>query len=34
MMPPERAQGKMIEGDADTQAKTLISLLKTEARVL
>ena len=34
MMPPERAQGKMIEGDADTQAKTLISVLKTEARVL
>lgn len=34
MMPPDRPQGKMIEGDADTQAKTLVSLLKTEARVL
>lgn len=33
-MPPERPQGRLIEGDADTQVKTLVSLLKTEAQVI
>jgi electron transfer flavoprotein beta subunit len=33
-LPPLRTAGKMIEGDADTQAKTLASLLRTEAKVI
>jgi electron transfer flavoprotein beta subunit len=34
MMPPARPSGKKIEGDADTQAKTLVQLLRSEARVI
>lgn len=34
MLPPPRPQGRMIEGDADTQAKTLANLLRTEAKVI
>lgn len=33
-MPPERAQGTKIEGDPETQAKTLVGLLRSEAHVL
>lgn len=33
-LPPERPHGRLIEGDADTQVKTLIHLLKTEAQVI
>ncbi len=33
-LPPERPQGRLIEGDPDTQVKTLIQLLKTEAQVI
>ncbi len=33
-LPPDRGQGKMIEGDIDAQVKTLIQLLKTEAQVI
>lgn len=33
-MPPERPQGKKIEGDPETQAKTLVGLLRNEAHVL
>lgn len=33
-LPPPRPQGKMIEGDAETQAKTLVDLLRTEAKVI
>lgn len=32
--PPERPQGRLIDGDPDTQVKTLIQLLKTEAQVI
>ena len=32
--PAERPQGRLIDGDADTQVKTLIQLLKTEAQVI
>ncbi|MBS1956744.1 MAG: electron transfer flavoprotein subunit beta/FixA family protein [Cyanobacteria bacterium SZAS-4] len=34
IMPPDRPSGKKIEGDADTQAKTLVQLLRSEARVI
>ena len=34
MLPPERPSGKKIEGDADTQAKTLVQLLRSEARII
>lgn len=34
MMPPERPSGKKIEGDPDTQVKTLVQLLRSEARVI
>ncbi len=34
MLPPDRPQGKKIEGDVDTQVKTLVQLLRSEARVL
>lgn len=33
-LPPERPQGRLIEGDPDTQVKTLVQLLKTEAQVI
>lgn len=33
-LPPVRPSGKKIEGDADTQAKTLVELLRSEARVI
>src|SRR5262249_45598140 len=33
-LPPPRPQGRMIEGDADTQARTLANLLRTEAKVI
>ncbi|MBK9143729.1 MAG: electron transfer flavoprotein subunit beta/FixA family protein [Candidatus Melainabacteria bacterium] len=33
-MPPERPQGKKIEGDPETQARTLVGLLRNEAHVL
>lgn len=33
-LPPVRPSGKKIEGDADTQAKTLVQLLRSEARVI
>ncbi len=33
-MPPARPQGKLIEGDADTQAKTLVQLLRNEAQII
>jgi len=33
-LPPIRPSGKRIEGDPDTQAKTLVHLLRTEARVI
>lgn len=32
--PPARPQGRLIEGDADTQAKTLVELLRNEAKVI
>lgn len=32
--PPERPQGRLLDGDADTQVKTLINLLKTEVQVI
>lgn len=34
MLPPPRPQGKMIEGDAETQARTLAHLLRTEVKVI
>ena len=34
VLPPERPQGRLIEGDTDTQVRTLIQLLKTEAQVI
>lgn len=33
-LPPARPQGKMIEGDPATQAKTLAELLRSEARII
>lgn len=33
-MPPEKAAGKILEGEIDQQVKELISLLKTEAKVI
>lgn len=33
-LPPDRPQGRLLDGDADTQVKTLIQLLKTEAQVI
>jgi electron transfer flavoprotein beta subunit len=33
-MPPVRPQGKRIEGDAESQAKTLAQLLRSEAQVI
>lgn len=33
-LPPDRPQGRLLEGDVDTQIKTLIQLLKTEAQVI
>lgn len=33
-LPPVRPSGKRIEGDAQTQAKTLVDLLRSEARVI
>jgi electron transfer flavoprotein beta subunit len=33
-LPPVKESGKILEGDLDQQAKILISLLKTEARVI
>lgn len=32
--PPDRPQGRLIDGDPDTQVKTLINLLKTEVQVI
>lgn len=32
--PPARPQGRLIEGDPDTQVKALVQLLKTEAQVI
>ncbi|MBY0359983.1 MAG: electron transfer flavoprotein subunit beta/FixA family protein [Candidatus Obscuribacterales bacterium] len=32
--PPDRPQGRLIEGDPDSQVKTLVNLLKTEAQVI
>lgn len=34
MMPPQRDQGRKLEGDVDTQVKTLVDLLRKEAHVL
>jgi electron transfer flavoprotein beta subunit len=34
MPPPERPSGKKLDGDADSQAKTLVQLLRSEARVI
>jgi electron transfer flavoprotein beta subunit len=33
-IPAARPSGKRIEGDAQTQAKTLVELLRSEARVI
>lgn len=33
-MPPARPQGKMIEGDPETQARTLAQLLRQEAKII
>jgi electron transfer flavoprotein beta subunit len=33
-LPPARPQGRKIEGDAATQAKTLVELLRNEAKVI
>jgi electron transfer flavoprotein beta subunit len=33
-IPPARPSGRRIEGDAQTQAKTLVELLRSEARVI
>lgn len=33
-LPPARPQGRKIEGDAETQAKELVRLLRTEAKVI
>ncbi|MBX9672502.1 MAG: electron transfer flavoprotein subunit beta/FixA family protein [Candidatus Obscuribacterales bacterium] len=34
LMPPERPQGRKLEGDIDTQVKELVNLLRTESHVL
>lgn len=33
-LPPERPQGRVLEGDVDAQIKTLIQLLRSEAQVI
>lgn len=33
-MPPARPQGRLLEGDADAQVKTLVDLLRKEAQVI
>lgn len=33
-MPPARPQGRLLEGDTDTQVKTLVDLLRKEAQVI
>lgn len=33
-LPPDREQGRKLEGDAETQVKALVDLLRTEAHVL
>lgn len=33
-LPPEKEAGKVLEGETDEQVKELVSLLKTEAKVL
>lgn len=33
-LPPDREQGRKLEGDAEAQVKTLVDLLRTEAHVL
>jgi electron transfer flavoprotein beta subunit len=33
-LPPDRPQGRLLEGDADAQVKQLVHLLKTEAQVI
>jgi electron transfer flavoprotein beta subunit len=33
-MPPPRPQGRKIEGDPDEQVKTLVQLLRSEAKVI
>jgi hypothetical protein len=33
-LPPARPEGKKLEGDAATQAATLVGLLRNEAKVL
>jgi electron transfer flavoprotein beta subunit len=33
-LPPEKEAGKVLEGEVDDQVKELVSLLKTEAKVL
>lgn len=34
MLPPPRPSGKKLEGDPETQVKTLVTLLRSEARIL
>lgn len=34
LMPPARPSGRKIEGDTETQAKELVQLLRSEARVI
>jgi electron transfer flavoprotein beta subunit len=34
VLPPARPQGRMIEGDADSQVKTLVDLLRNEVKVI
>lgn len=34
MLPPDRPQGRLLDGDPDTQVKTLVQLLRTEAQVI
>jgi hypothetical protein len=34
MPPPERPAGRKLEGDTDTQVKSLVELLRSEARVI
>jgi electron transfer flavoprotein beta subunit len=33
-LPPQRPQGRLLEGDPDTQVKQLVELLRTEAQVI
>jgi electron transfer flavoprotein beta subunit len=33
-LPPARPQGRLLDGDSDTQVKTLVQLLRTEAQVI